>query len=404
MFTTECSHLKAKLRFFMKILFCAPQAFFEARGTSINICNVVRVLGESGNQVDLLCYSEGRDLEMDNVGIIRIPRFPGIKNVSLMNSLTKVPLNFLMMIKAFGLCLLNKYDVIHAVDESAFFCVFLKKIFKTKFVYDMDSVISERLRHLGFTASKPFFALAEYLEALSIQNADLVLTVCESMSDSVVNRYQDAKIVQIEDAPLHSKFHSDPDGAERLRRDLGLEGRRTVVYTGNLEPYQGIELLVRATAQLLKSAPDVSVVIVGGESEQIARLKMVATNLNIGPACVFTGERPLNEMAAFMTLADVLVSPRIRGDHTAMKIYTYMQSSRPIVATNLLTHTQVLDSECAFMVSPHIDDLASGILLALKDPDSNKSIVDEADRRVSSLYSLPRFNNKIRTAYQSLTM
>lgn len=388
----------------MKILFCAPEHFFEARGTSINIRNIVEVLGDSGYRVDLLCYAGGCDQDIENLRVVRIPFFSVFKNVAQKHSLAKLPLNFLMFLRAFGLCLLNRYDVIHAVEESAFFCVFLKKIFRTKFIYDMDSVISDQLGYSGVSGARPLLAIAEYLESVTIRNADFVLTVCDSISESVRGRIPNAKTVQIEDAPLYTKFKPDEDGAAQLREQLGLVNRKTVVYTGNLEPHQGVELLVRSAAQLLKSEPNVALVIVGGEREQVEHLEVLAANLNIGTDCVFTGERPLHEMALFMTMADVLVSPRVSGEHTAMKIYTYMQSGKPIVATDLLAHTQVLDSQCAFIVSPHIDDLASGILQALKYSEANRGIVDEANRRVSSLYSLPRFNNKIRTAYQSLMM
>jgi len=108
-------------------------------------------------------------------------------------------------------------------------------------------------------------------------------------------------------------------------------------------------------------------------------------------------------MPGFMTMASVLVSPRVKGTNTALKIYTYMQSGRPIVATRLPTHTQVLDDSCAILVLPQADDLAQGILRALKAPLEHSEIADEARRRVASKYSLPRFNNAVRTAYQSLS-
>ena len=46
----------------------------------------------------------------------------------------------------------------------------------------------------------------------------------------------------------------------------------------------------------------------------------------------------------------MLVSPRIRGTNTPLKIYSYLRSGKPIVATDLLTHTQVLSPEVARLV------------------------------------------------------
>ena len=41
--------------------------------------------------------------------------------------------------------------------------------------------------------------------------------------------------------------------------------------------------------------------------------------------------------------ADVLVSPRLKGLNTPMKIYSYLDSGSAVLATRLRTHTQVLD-------------------------------------------------------------
>ena len=67
--------------------------------------------------------------------------------------------------------------------------------------------------------------------------------------------------------------------------------------------------------------------------------------------------------------ADVLVSPRSRGTNTPLKIYQYLRSGRPIVATRLLTHTQVLSDDSAFLTPRPPEGFAAGILAALDDPD-----------------------------------
>ena len=66
---------------------------------------------------------------------------------------------------------------------------------------------------------------------------------------------------------------------------------------------------------------------------------------------VFTGQQPAREIPGFVRPRDVLVSPRIRGTNTPLKIYSYLRSGKPIVATNLLTHTQVLTPEVARLVA-----------------------------------------------------
>ena len=48
----------------------------------------------------------------------------------------------------------------------------------------------------------------------------------------------------------------------------------------------------------------------------------------------------------------MLTSPRSKGTNTPLKIYQYLRSGKPIVATRLLTHTQVLDDDTAMLTAP----------------------------------------------------
>ena len=74
-----------------------------------------------------------------------------------------------------------------------------------------------------------------------------------------------------------------------------------------------------------------------------------AARAGIEDATIFAGERPAEEIPAYLLAADVLVSPRSRGTNTPLKIYQYLRSGKPIVATRLLTHTQVLTDDTAVL-------------------------------------------------------
>ena len=86
---------------------------------------------------------------------------------------------------------------------------------------------------------------------------------------------------------------------------------------------------------------------------------------------VFTGQQPAKEIPGFVQAADLLVSPRIRGTNTPLKIYSYLRSGKPIVATNLLTHTQVLTPEIAKLVDPKPEPFAAAMI----------ELIDRAEER-----------------------
>ena len=387
----------------LRILFIAPQPFFRVRGTPMNVRHVVNALASAGHQVDLLAYPFGDETELhDGVTVLRSPGFPGIKDVKVGPSAAKIPLDGLMFLKAWGLCRKHKYDVIHAVEEAAFFARWLARWYKTRLVYDMDSCISDQLKYSGKLTNAFALRRIEAMERTVIRQADFTLTVCEALSDTVRHLVPDADIVQIEDAPQEDAFVPNPERAAELRAELALpEDAPTILYTGNFESYQGVDLMVQATPALVQALPNARVLLVGGEPDQIDTLRKLAKDLGVAEPIVFAGKRPPADMAAFMTLAHALGSPRTQGTNTALKVYGYMQSGLPIVATNLATHTQVLTPENAWLVEPTPEAFAKGMIAALSDPDEAARRGGAAKTLVDTEYSLPAFRRKVGESYQS---
>src|SRR5207244_9929707 len=107
----------------------------------------------------------------------------------------------------------------------------------------------------------------------------------------------------------------------------------------------------------------------------------------IEASTLFAGERPAAEMPAYLLAADVLVSPRSRGTNTPLKIYQYLRAGKPIVATRLLTHTQVLDDQTAILTGASPAEFAAGILQAIGDPDRARELGARARSLAETKYS-----------------
>jgi glycosyltransferase involved in cell wall biosynthesis len=386
----------------MKLLFIAPQPFFRERGTPIRALHQIEELSRMGHRADIVCYPFGEEINVPGVRVFRTIRLPGIRDIPIGPSLAKFPMDFVLFWKAFWLCLRNRYDVIQAVEESAFFAVWLKKLFRCRLIYNMDSFISDQLQFSGFVSARPIIRFAQACERSAMRNAAYVVTVGPVLSDVVRRFAPGTKVLQLEDAPLEASFREAPDGARRVRDELNLGAAPVCVYTGNFERYQGVDLLVRAAGLVARERPDVRFVFVGGTEPQVEEMRRLAAQAQAQTVCVFTGRRPTHEMASFMTLADVLVTPRNRGTNPPMKIYAYMQSGRPIVSTNVPTHTQILDDQCAFLTDPTPEALAKGILATLGDPEKARAIARAARDRVEQKYSLQIFHQKVRDAYTEL--
>jgi glycosyltransferase involved in cell wall biosynthesis len=184
-----------------------------------------------------------------------------------------------------------------------------------------------------------------------------------------------------------------------IRAQLNLQPDTPVVlYTGTFEAYQGLDLLFASIVPVIRAIPETRVVLAGGRAEQIDSAKRTATELGIAHALVFAGQRPAEEIPAFLDAADVLVSPRSLGTNTPLKIYQYLQSGKPIVATRLLTHTQVLDDEVAFLTEATPDAFGAGIIAVLTDRDRARMVGARARRLSETKYSYEAYLSRTRQA------
>ncbi len=170
-----------------------------------------------------------------------------------------------------------------------------------------------------------------------------------------------------------------------------------MLYTGTFEAYQGLDLLFAAMALVSGRRPDARLLLAGGKPDQVRRAQEQAQAAGIGDVTLFAGERPASEIPAYLLAADVLVSPRSRGTNTPLKIYQYLRSGKAIVATRLLTHTQVLDDDTAILTGVSAAEFADGILAALENPGRAAAVGRRARELAETKYSYEAYLERTRT-------
>jgi glycosyltransferase involved in cell wall biosynthesis len=382
----------------LRILFLAPQPFLEVRGTPLAVLAMLRALGGLGHQVELLSYPQGDAVALPGLVHRRSLRLP-VGRVRPGPSLAKLALDVPFMLEAFWRMAAGRFDVVHAVEEAAHLAAPLARLLRLPLIVDVDSSIPDQLRESRFATRGPLVWAAERLERHALNRAAAVITVCTSLSEGVRRSAPAAPVFQIEDPPL-----AGPAGAETLaeaqalRGALALDERPIAFYSGNFEPYQGVELLVDAASRV----PDVQFLFMGGEPAEIAALRERAVRGGAGGRYVFSGKRPPSELPAFLALASVLASPRLRGANTPFKLYTYLASGKPVVATRIPSHTQLLDDGLAFLVEPTPDGLAQGIRQALAEPAEAGRRARRGLELIEREYSAARHAEKVRDAYAAV--
>lgn len=170
--------------------------------------------------------------------------------------------------------------------------------------------------------------------------------------------------------------------------------RVVIMYVGNLEEYQGIDLLLESFALVTKRSDIADLVIIGGQASDIRKYEQRARQLGIGRRVSFLGPRPVRELGTCLSHADVLVSPRVKGNNTPMKVYSYLHSGKPIVATSLRTHTQVLSSDVAMLAEPTRQEFAVAMLCLIEDGPLRDKLGKAGRQLLEDKYSYATFREK----------
>ncbi len=391
----------------MKALVIAPHPFFTPRGTPFSVYYRTLISSELGLEIDLLTYGEGRDVDIPNVRIIRIPRFKVLGNVKVGPSLLKLFLDIFIIVKMCILLIRNKYDLVHAHEEAVFFARFMKPLFGFKLIYDMHSSLPQQLTNFNFSSSQFLIGLFKQLEDSCLRASDGVITICPDLYDYVNSIIEDKnKHFLIENSIFEEVKLKDSGGGsiEELKKTLPPElfNKELIVYAGTLEHYQGIDLLVKGIKFVASARPDAFLLIVGGSAEQVKEYATLAELNLVSDKILFTG-RVAQPIAKYYTgLAKVLVSPRSEGTNTPLKVYEQLASGIPLVATNIYSHTQVLTPEVAFLVDPDPEAIGQGILAALSQSGDAASKVGAAKKMYEQKYSRSVYTQKLKKLLELL--
>ena len=380
----------------MRILLLAPHPFYQERGTPIAVDLLLRVLSGRGAIVDVLTYAEGIGRTYPGVTIHRIAPRRLTRGMRPGFSLKKLIADAQMLPRALAMAQHTRYDAVHAVEEAVFIAMLIKRCYRIPYVFDVDSCMPRQVAN-----KKPLLRvllpLMLRIERAAFRHALAVAPMCEDFAQSA--RAAGAEEIHIlRDPSLLPDTQTAPAAIKDI---LNIQGLR-FLYIGNLENYQGIDLLLRAFAEFKPAAHNAHLVIVGGTPDDIQRYSQLAGHLGIAARTHFTGPKPVAEMPAMFDAADILTSPRTQGTNTPMKIYSYMDSGKPILATRLPTHTQVLNDTLALLVEPNATAYADGMRQLAEKPELRAQLAHQAKDVCREKYSFAAFSRAVNTLYNAV--
>lgn len=389
----------------MRVLEIITVPFFTPRGTAFSSLERTKALAQMGHSVDVLAYPLGDPVHVPNVSLHRTVKLPFINSLRMGPSFPKLLLDVFLAAKtAWWLLVHGPYDLIIAHEESAFWVAFLRRLSRARFIYDMHSSLVEQLSNFRYSESGSVKRIFSALEDFALKHADGVIVICPELETLVRRTVPGCPVRLIENLPVSWDVEpSPPEETARLKAKLGLDGCRVAMYTGSFGKNQGVEWALDAVSTLRSDFPELRLVLIGGTGADLARVRSYVVQHDMEEFSLVLEPQPHTSMPAYMELADLLLSPRCEGTNTPLKIYSYLYSGKPIVATDLLTHTQVLSAEVAELVEPDATSLAAGIRKLLCDPQYARELGLKGARLAREVYGIERYLRQVQEILELAT-
>lgn len=348
-----------------KILAIACMPFYHEKGSSLRLYSILKILSKKYD-IDLVTYSLGEDVDIENVRIFRTCRFfkppVGVSKPSF----AKIVLDILVFFKSLKLILFSskKYSVVHCEDfEAVLIGSVLKKVFRKKIVYALHN----RVVHNWEISGRKMPKFISSLEKRVISSSDLIIANWKMyLTDPV---FKGKKIF------LHY------DSVDTKIKKCDLPFKKYFFYSGNFEKYQGIFDFLRVYKA---SGSDVPVVLAGEPNEEV--VDFVKKN-DLSKKIVFVGKKSVEETNFLIKNSFCCLLPRVSGIQPSMKMIHYLIWEKPVIAKNISCNTEL------------IKDGYNGFLYG-NDPEFQKILVEIKGK--GQIRSLEKGLQETRTEIQKL--
>lgn len=319
------------------------------------------------HEVDLWAFARERSPEWSLLNV-RAPRHVPVPGVAGLSYTASLMASVLLHVRR------RRPDAVHVrlSQHTAPVALILRRLTGVPVVLEVTGPIVEEARLYGVSERK--VAVIRALATRAMRAADAVVAVTEGIKRQLVEEYGVAeRAVHIVGNGVNAESFRPRPMAEARER-IGVTTRGPVVgFVGNLHRWQGTEYLIAAARPIVESVPDVEIHIVGdGVTRDL--LERSAAQLGVGDRVRFHGQVPYGDVPEFISACDVLVAPLVpkpTGDsgYSPLKLYEYLSSARPVVASRLEGLEVIERAHVGRLVPPaDAEALALAVIELLDDP------------------------------------
>jgi len=240
------------------------------------------------------------------------------------------------------------------------------------------------------------------VEAFCIRHADAVIGTGPGLVEQARRVHPDVNAHHIFDIPS-SLAEATPAKTAAIRtRWQSQPDEKLILYVGSFAVYQGIDLMFEAMPLTVSRVSGARFVIIGGSPEEIGRRRDWLRQRGIEQAVTFVGRVPPDDLPNYIAAADLLLSPRIAGSNTPLKLLDYFKAGRAILATDNVANRLILDETCSALAPAEAGPFADALVELLNDDAQREQLAATGRRMVEETYNFTEFKRRLNNCYKSL--
>lgn len=381
------------------MLFLSPQPFFQWRGSPIRVKYNLEALAESGYEVDLLTLPFGEDCQIPGVRIHRVGPLPGVRDLPIGPSFAKLLFDFKLAFAARRLMRRHPYAVLHGVEDAGFFGVLLTWRKPVRLIYEKHSDPASYRK--GFLRNL-VMGLYARVEAFTIRRADGVIATGDGLARAVRSLCPTTHCTHVCDIPS-SRVEADSAEEVRLREELREHpGEILATYVGSFAVYQGIDLLFEALPVALRQSPLLRVLVIGGSEPEIAVRREALRQEGLDSRVTFAGKVSPERLPAYLAASDILLSPRVSGHNTPLKLLDYLKVGRCILATDVEANRLILTEETAVFAAPDASVFGRALSELSMDAEHRSDRAARGRHLIETTYNFTRYREQLAAVYHEV--
>ena len=235
-----------------------------------------------------------------------------------------------------------------------------------------------------------------------LKDASKVIALTETEAEQYKKICVDEDKIEIVPNGINlSEYENLPKRGDFRKRYSIRENEKIVLYLGRIHKIKGLDMLVRAFADLVKELDDVRLVIVGPDDGFLSILTKQIEDLKIGDRILFTGSLYGRDKLEAYVDADVYVLPSVYEIFSVTGLEA-CACGTPVIVTDRCGIADIVDGKVGYVVEYDKDELRDAIIKVLSDDGLRKRFGEEGRRLVMREFNWDRVVKRIEKIYLSL--